>query len=85
MQYQKDNAPPKPGLVLLQESERLDTLKLLDRNELEARKILDSIPFRMNEQRAARIRQTVEYRLAEIEETRKMFSHSRVFVASNNE
>lgn len=85
MQYQKDNAPPKPGLVLLQESERLDTLQLLDRNELEARKILDSIPFRMNEQRAARIRQTVEYRLAEIEETRKMFSHSKVFVASNNE
>ena len=85
MQCQKDNAPPKPGLVLLQESERLDTLKLLDRNELEARKILDSIPFRMNEQRAARIRQTVEYRLAEIEETRKMFSHSKVFVASNNE
>lgn len=85
MQCQKDNAPPKPGLVLLQESERLDTLQLLDRNELEARKILDSIPFRMNEQRAARIRQTVEYRLAEIEETRKMFSHSKVFVASNNE
>ena len=85
MQYQKDNAPPKPGLVLLQESERLDTLQLLDRNELEARKILDSIPFWMNEQRAAQIRQTVEYRLAEIEETRKMFSHSKVFVASNNE
>jgi hypothetical protein len=80
MQYCKDNAPPKPGLVLLQESDRLDTLHMLERNEQEARKILDSIPFRMNEQRATRIRQTVEYRLAEIEETRKMFSVGKVFV-----
>lgn len=80
MQYRKDNAPPKPGLVLLQESDRLDTLHMLEKNEQEARKILDSIPFRMNEQRATRIRQTVEYRLAEIEETRKMFSVGKVFV-----
>lgn len=80
MQYQKNNAPPKPGLVLLQESDRLDTLHMLEMNEQEARKILDSIPFRMNEQRAARLRQTVEYRLAEIEETRKMFSVGKVFV-----
>jgi len=80
MQYCKDNAPPKPGLVLLQETDRLDTLHMLERNEQEARKILDSIPFRMNEQRATRIRQTVEYRLAEIEETRKMFSVGKVFV-----
>lgn len=84
MQYRKDNAPPKHGLVLLHESDRLDTLRMLEMNEQEARKVLDSIPFRMNEQRAARLRQTVEYRLAEIEETRKMFSVGKVFVTGNN-
>ena len=85
MQQRNDDAPPQPGLVLLKESERLDTLRMLEPNEQEAWKILDNIPFRMNEQRAARLRQAVEYCLAEIEETKKMFSLGKVFVTNNND
>jgi hypothetical protein len=70
---------------LLKDSERLDTLRMLETNKQEGRKILDNISFRMNEQRAARLRQAVEYRLVEIEETRKMFSRGKVFVTNNND
>jgi hypothetical protein len=80
----KENAPPAPGLVLMEESERLETLRMLEVNEKEAREALRNIPFRMNEQRAARLRQAIEYRLKEIEDTRKIFSKDKVFVASND-
>lgn len=85
MRIMKDNAPPAPGLVLMEESERLETLRMLEANEKEAREALQNIPFRMNEQRAARLRQAVEYRLKEIEDTRKIFSKEKVFVAKNDD
>lgn len=80
----RENAPPAPGLVLLEESERLETLRMLEANEKEAREALRNIPFRMNEQRAARLRQAVEYRLKEIDDTRKIFSKDKVFVTKND-
>ncbi len=79
-----ENEPPAPGLVLMEESERLETLRMLEANEKEARDALINIPFRMNEQRAARLRQAVEYRLKEIEDTRKIFSKDKVFVTKND-
>jgi hypothetical protein len=85
MRIMKDNAPPAPGLVLMEESERLETLRMLEANEKEAREALQNIPFRMNEQRAARLRQAVEYRLKEIEDTRKIFSKEKVFVTKNDD
>ncbi len=85
MRILKDNAPPAPGLVLMEESERLETLRMLEANEKEAREALSNIPFRMNEQRAARLRQAVEYRLKEIEDTRKIFSKDKVFVTKNDD
>lgn len=80
----QENAPPEPGLVLMEESERLQTLKLLAENEREARESLRNIPFSMNHQKAARLREAVEYRLKEIEDTRKIFSKEKVFVAQND-
>jgi hypothetical protein len=68
----------------MEESERLETLRMLEANEKEARDALINIPFRMNEQRAARLRQAVEYRLKEIEDTRKIFSKDKVFVTKND-
>ena len=85
MRRLKDNAPPAPGLVLMGESERLETLRMLEANEKEARDALRNIPFRMNEQRAGRLRQAVEYRLKEIEDTRKIFSKDKVFVTKNDD
>ncbi len=84
MRLLKENKPPAPGLVLMEESERLETLRMLEANEKEARDALISIPFRMNEKRAARLRQAVEYRLKEIEDTRKIFSKDKVFVTKND-
>lgn len=79
----RENAPPAPGLVLMDESERLETLRLLEENEKQAREELRNIPFKMNHQRAARLRQAIDYRLKEIEDTRKIFSKDKVFVAKN--
>lgn len=84
MRRLKENEPPAPGLILMEESERLETLRMLEANEKEARDALINIPFRMNEQRAARLRQAVEYRLKEIEDTRKIFSKDRVFVTKSD-
>ena len=78
------NAPPAPGLVLMEESDRLETLRMLDANEREARESLQNIPFSMNHQRAARLREAIEFRLKEIEDTRKIFSRERVFVAQDD-
>lgn len=80
----KENAPPAPGLVLMDESERLETLRMLEENEKEAREALRNIPFKMNHQRAARLRQAIDFRLKEIEDTRKIFSKEKVFVAKND-
>ncbi len=80
-----ENAPPAPGLVLMDESERLETLRLLEENEKQAREELRNIPFKMNHQRAARLRQAIDYRLKEIEDTRKIFSKDKVFVAKNDD
>ncbi|KAL3810148.1 hypothetical protein ACHAXA_005297 [Cyclostephanos tholiformis] len=85
MRRLRENAPPAPGLVLLEESERLETIRVLEANEKEARDALLNIPFRMNEQRAARLRQAVEIRLKEIEDTRKIFSKQKVFVTKNDD
>lgn len=81
----KENAPPAPGLVLMDESERLETLRLLEENEKQAREELRNIPFKMNHQRAARLRHAIDYRLKEIEDTRKIFSKDKVFVAKNDD
>ena len=80
----RENAPPHPGLVLMEESERLETLAMLDANEREAREELRNIPFSMNEQKSARLREAIEYRLKEIEETRNIFQKEKVFLAKED-
>ncbi|KAL7553532.1 hypothetical protein ACHAWF_016842 [Thalassiosira exigua] len=83
-QRKQENAPPAPGLVLMKESERIETLRMLDKNEKEAREALSNIPFSMNHQRAARLREAIEFRLKEIEDTRIIFSKDKVFVAKED-
>ena len=79
------NAPPAPGLRLMEESERLETLRMLDESEKAAQEELRNIPFSMNHQKAARMREALGYRLSEIESTRKIFSKERVWVSENDE
>mmetsp|Transcript_1064 Transcript_1064/g.2344 ORF Transcript_1064/g.2344 Transcript_1064/m.2344 type:complete len:297 (+) Transcript_1064:2612-3502(+) len=81
----RENAPPAPGLVLLEESERLRTISLLEENDREAREALQNIPFSMNEQKAARMRDAIQFRLKEIDDTRKIFSKDKVFVSRQND
>ena len=72
--------PPEPGLVLLDESERLKTLALLETNEKNVKYDLVNIPFSMNQQRAGRLRETLTLRLKEIEDAKTIFSKEKVFV-----
>ena len=81
----EQNAPPAPGLVLLEESERLETLRILEENEKIERHKLQNIPFAMNAQRAARMREGIEFRLKEIESAKSIFSKDRVFVAQSDD
>ena len=80
----QQNAPPAPGLVLMDEFERLETLRILEENEKTQREKLRSIPFAMNGHRAARIREAIEFHLKEIEDAKKIFSKDRVFVAQSD-
>ena len=72
--------PPEPGLVLLDESERLKTLALLETNEKTIKYDLVNIPFSMNPQRAGRLREALTLRLKEIEDAKAIFSKEKVFV-----
>ncbi|KAL7536211.1 hypothetical protein ACHAXR_006993 [Thalassiosira sp. AJA248-18] len=81
----EENRPPQPGLVLMEESERLETLKCLEDNEREAKDALRNIPFSMDENKAGRLREAIEFRLKEIEDTRKIFSRDKVFVAQSGD
>ena len=81
----EQNAPPAPGLVLLEESERLETLRILEENERIERHKLQNIPFAMNAQRAARMREAIEFRLKEIEDAKSIFSKDRVFVEQSDD
>jgi hypothetical protein len=81
----EQNAPPAPGLVLLEDSERLETLRLLEESERVERDKLCNIPFSMNAQRAARLREAIEFRLKEIEDAKIIFSKDRVFVEQSDD
>ena len=72
--------PPEPGLVLLDETERLETLALLETNEKNVKYDLVNIPFSMNPQRAGRLREALTLRLKEIEDAKAIFSKEKVFV-----
>ena len=76
-------APPEPGLVLLDESERIKTLEILKANEEKARYDLSNIPFSMNPARAGKLRESKLFRLKEIEDAILVFSKERVFVAQD--
>ena len=78
-----ETAPPEPGLVLLEESERIKTLDILKASELEARYELSNIPFSMNPARAGKLREAISFRLKEIEDAILVFSKERVFVAKD--
>ena len=79
--YKEKNAPPAAGLVLMEESERLETMRILEENERIEHDKLANIPFAMNAARAARLREAIEFRLKEIEDAKEIFSKDRVFVA----
>ena len=81
----EQNKPPAPGLVLLEEHERLETLRILEEQEAIERDKLRNIPFAMNGHRAARLREAIEFRLKEIEDTKRIFSKDRVFVAQRDD
>ena len=77
----QETAPPEPGLILLEESERLKMLATLEENEKKLQYDLVNIPFTMDPSRAGRIRESISFRLKEIDDAKAIFSKEKVFVA----
>ncbi|GLD93928.1 hypothetical protein PINS_up002533 [Pythium insidiosum] len=78
------NAPDPecpPGMVRLDEAERLKTLDVLHRSFGEARQQMNALPLRIETPSQVRRKNELEARLQEIEDAIKVFSKPKVFVA----
>ena len=69
-----------PGMVLMQENERLETLAILDHNEAETRQLLFKLPLHSTTPSILKRKDAFEGKLREIEAAKKVFSKARVYV-----
>lgn len=74
------NCPP--GMQLMPEHERLETLKLLEASEKETQALLFKIPLTSTVQSVVKRKNALEEKLKEIESAKKIFSKKQVYVAS---
>jgi hypothetical protein len=72
------NCPP--GMVLMPDSERVDTLRILDENEKETMDLLFKLPLYSTTPSILKRRELLEGKLREIESARKLFSKERVYI-----
>lgn len=78
------NAPDPdcpPGMVLLDEDERLRTLRVLRKSLDEARLQMNYLPLRIETPSQIRRKNVLEAKLQEIEDAIKVFDRSKVYVA----
>jgi hypothetical protein len=73
------NCPP--GMVLMEESERVDTLRILGESEKEAQASLFKLPLQATNPSAVKRREAIEAKLREIEAAKKIFSKEKVYIA----
>jgi len=80
----KKAAMPDPncpaGMVLMPEEERLDTLQTLKENEAHVSSQLFKLPLRSTTPSLLRRKEELEQQLREIEDAKKLFSKSKVYV-----
>jgi hypothetical protein len=69
-----------PGMRLLPEDERLDTLAVLQKNRQDVERALQALPLRIETPGQIRRRDELERRLREIEEGLKVFARPKVLV-----
>jgi len=70
-----------PGMVLMPEEERLETLRILAQNEKEVRDQLDRMPLKIEIPSQVRKQKALDDKLKEIEEAKKIFNRPKVYVA----
>ncbi len=74
-----------PGMRLLTDDERKETLAALDAQEREIHALLLRIPLRVDTPTMARRKQTLEERLREVEANRELFGKPRVLIKDDEE
>jgi hypothetical protein len=72
------NCPP--GMKLMPESERIETLEILERNKQEAMNQMQKLPFVIETPSMIRKKNDLEMKLKEIESAIRLFSRPKVYV-----
>jgi len=73
------NCPP--GMKLMPEDERIETLRILGESEKEAHAALFKLPLRATNPSAVKRREAIEAKIREIEAAKKVFSKENVYIA----
>ncbi|PNH09884.1 hypothetical protein TSOC_003443 [Tetrabaena socialis] len=76
----KEAALIPPGMRLLPEEERLETLEILKKNKDEIERAIQGLPLRTETLSAIRRKEELERRLREIEDAQKIFARPKVLV-----
>lgn len=79
-QRAKEAALIPPGMRLLPEEERLETLQILQKNREEVERAIQGLPLRIETPSAIRRKDELERRYKEIEDAFKIFSRPKVLV-----
>ena len=80
MQAAKEAALIPPGMRIMPEAERLETLTILEQNRADVEKEIQQLPFVIETPSAVKHKNRLEQRMQEIEEARKIFARSKVLV-----
>ncbi|KAG1710956.1 hypothetical protein DVH05_013676 [Phytophthora capsici] len=81
----RQNAPDPdcpPGMILLDEDERVRTLDVLQKSLIEAQLRMNSLPLRIETLNQIRRKNELETKLQEIEDAIKVFDRAKVYVAA---
>lgn len=80
VQAAKEAALIPPGMRVMPEAERLETLSILDANRREVEQEIQALPFVIETPSAIKNKARLEKRLQEIAEARRIFSRPTVLV-----
>lgn len=69
-----------PGMTLMPEAERLETLRVLTANEVEVQQALFKMPLQIATPSLKKRKESLEAKLQEIEAAKKIFSRPKVYV-----
>eukprot|EP00898_Chlorokybus_atmophyticus_P006833 jgi/Chlat1/7150/Chrsp57S06821 len=81
-QEQSEREQCPPGMVLLSEEERLETLRTLEYNRGEVEASIMALPFVIETPSQIRLKNSLERKMSELDEAIKLFSRKKVFVGA---